>query len=239
MAAHAEFLRDTVGPILSQGIAECLVADPDDPVAFIGLWLQQYVRNACIGDKVRQEQAKKDEVEQKVTAAAAEEESTRQALVAHMKAVVQQVPIKPTCERSTSGHSCARFQTKAFLLRPPPGCVESCIGSGSQPSDLQAWLQIADLPGYPLDVWQAAVRSIAEHTRAAAAYAMVVAPPPEPEFAFPEEEEGEEALESDDEQLAEPAAAEGAGEQEEVDPDAEAAAQVLAATILQMVQRQH
>jgi hypothetical protein len=61
-------------------------------------------------------------------------------------------------------------------------------------------LQITGLPGFGLDVWEQAAKSIVENTNAASAYVMVVAPALEPEYVFPEE--NDEAPESDDEQAA-------------------------------------
>jgi hypothetical protein len=91
-------------------------------------------------------------------------------------------------------------------------------------------LQITDLPGFPLEVWEQAAKSIVQNTNAASAYVMAVAPDLEPEYVFPEE--NEEAPESDDEQAA-PAPAEEEPETEQApDPDAERAQAVCTHPLL-------
>lgn len=91
MNADAEYLITTVGPVLSQGIAECLIADPDDPVAFVGQWLKQYVKNTSVTEQVRQEKAKDEANAQKAMAAAATAKSALQAQISHKQAVIAQV----------------------------------------------------------------------------------------------------------------------------------------------------
>ena len=41
----AEYLKETVGIALAQGIAETSISKPDDPIEFLGLWLIKYVEN--------------------------------------------------------------------------------------------------------------------------------------------------------------------------------------------------
>jgi Dpy-30 motif len=91
MNADAEYLVSTVGPVLSQGVADCLIADPDDPVAYVGQWLKQYVKNTSATDQVRQEKAKDRANSQRVMAAAAAAKSGAQAQISHKLAVIDQV----------------------------------------------------------------------------------------------------------------------------------------------------
>ena len=38
------FLKDELGPVLAKGIADTVCASPEDPIEFLGLWLQHYLQ---------------------------------------------------------------------------------------------------------------------------------------------------------------------------------------------------
>jgi hypothetical protein len=91
MNVDAEYLVSTVGPVLAQGVADCLIADPDDPVAYVGEWLKQYVKNTSVTDEVRQEKAKDEANAQRALAAATSATNAIQAQISLKRAVINQV----------------------------------------------------------------------------------------------------------------------------------------------------
>lgn len=84
--------------------------------------------------------------------------------------------------------------------------LQASISAHAQPNTLSMALrlsQIADLEGYPVDIWKCAAEVILAHTKVASSYVAVVSTPAEPDFQWPEAEEGEgeeeAAPETDDE----------------------------------------
>lgn len=204
MSADAEYLVSTVGPVLSKSVAECLIADPEDPVAFVGQWLKQYVKNVGLIDQVRQEQAKDQASAARVLYDAAAADSALQADISHKERVTAQVIV------ALEAYEFAWVSFASILESTNPRFIP----------------QIADMSGYALEVWEEAAKAIVENTSAASAYVLAVAPALGTDYAFPEEDE--EVPESDDEQAVPAADDEQAEPDEAADPEAEAAEAVRA-----------
>lgn len=176
MSGDTEYLQATVGAALAKGVAECVCAGPDDPVAFLGNWLKAYVQNASIKQQVLEENAKIAAESERHASSLAAIEELRKEHVAQRNSVVQKV-----------------------LLVTDAVHVATVWRSIDNPG-----VQIEDCQGYPRDVWTLAADAVVEHTAVGSAYVMVVSPPEEQEFTF-EEEDGEDVPESDDEQDGRPA----------------------------------
>ena len=129
MSADAEYLVATVGPVLSQGVAECLIADPEDYVAFVGQWLKQYVKNTSVTEQVRQEKANDEANLQRTLAAAAAAKSALQAQISHKQAVLAEVRIASTGERLSEFYS-------VFYISLPESCWCSMMRFASESNHL-------------------------------------------------------------------------------------------------------
>lgn len=98
MSGDAEYLKATVGAALAQGVAECVCAGPDDPVAFLGNWLKAHVQNSSIKQQVSEENALiAAEAEQAAHSRALIEESER-AIAAQRTSVVEKVGSVPRAQ---------------------------------------------------------------------------------------------------------------------------------------------
>ena len=122
MSADAEYLVATVGPVLSQGVAECLIADPEDYVAFVGQWLKQYVKNTSVTEQVRQEKAKDEANSQRMLAAAAAAKSALQSEVSHRQAVLAQVWLICDLHRPTMRRPVV-LSNSSVMCRPTCGIL--------------------------------------------------------------------------------------------------------------------
>ena len=71
----ADYLVETVGPVLAKGVAATLAASAPDPVQYLGRWLHKYVENV---------QTKEDYVSAKARAAA-DESAAQEELIAAQK----------------------------------------------------------------------------------------------------------------------------------------------------------
>lgn len=70
----AEYLKDTVGDVLAQGLAATIIRNPPDSVQYLAQWLLSYVDNQN-ADEQKQEQR---EVEEQLLAKAEQEENERE-----------------------------------------------------------------------------------------------------------------------------------------------------------------
>ena len=71
----ADYLVETVGPVLAKGVAATLAASAPDPVQYLGRWLHKYVENVQI----------KDEYVSAKAQAAADESAAQEELIAAQK----------------------------------------------------------------------------------------------------------------------------------------------------------
>lgn len=112
MAGDTQYLQATVGAALAKGVAECVCASPDDPIAFLGNWLKAHVQNASIKHKVCEETAKFEAEAQRCAKIVALQEESKKAQLAQRDAVIQQVPcllVPDQCNRSLAvafGEAC-------------------------------------------------------------------------------------------------------------------------------------
>lgn len=91
MSSDAEYLQATVGAALAKGVAECVCAGPDDPVAFLGNWLKAHVQNASIKQQVCEETARNESKFRQLAEESALEDASRKYLSTQRELVVQQV----------------------------------------------------------------------------------------------------------------------------------------------------
>eukprot|EP00892_Ulva_mutabilis_P003140 jgi/Ulvmu1/12827/UM098_0008.1 len=91
MSGDADYLKATVGAALAQGVAECVCACPDDPVAFLGNWLKAHVQNASIKQQVCEEDARIAAEAEVAAKTQAMNEEAQKAAIARRESVVLKV----------------------------------------------------------------------------------------------------------------------------------------------------
>lgn len=112
MAGDAEYLQATVGAALAKGVAECVCAGPDDPVAFLGNWLKAHVQNATIKHQVCNETANTEAEAQRCADIAALHAESKKAQLTQRESLIKQVPfllVLDQCKRSLAlacGEAC-------------------------------------------------------------------------------------------------------------------------------------
>lgn len=47
----SQYLKDTIAPILSRGIAECIEVQPQDPIEYLGLWMLHHQQQEALREK--------------------------------------------------------------------------------------------------------------------------------------------------------------------------------------------
>ncbi|EFC46456.1 predicted protein [Naegleria gruberi] len=58
----AQYLKETVAPLLAKGIAECIEAQPQDPIEYLGLWMLHQQQKEQLREKRRKQEEENERI---------------------------------------------------------------------------------------------------------------------------------------------------------------------------------